>query len=112
MFGVCIRGEVSCLFCECVWRSTGSSVALPICGQAPKKSRAQVMLELARLEEYGGNIVEARRILTEARIKARSDWKVFLEGVLFERRNGKREDAVRDCAATGCCCRRCCCCYC
>ena len=55
------------------------------------------MLELARLEEYLGNVPAARAILTEARVKARGDWKVFLEGVLFERRNGKREDAVRDC---------------
>jgi hypothetical protein len=63
--------------------------------QAPRKSRAQVLLEYARLEEYLGNMDAARHTLTEARTKARGDWKVFLEAVLFERRNGDRGQAVR-----------------
>ncbi len=74
---------IECIDC-CVW------------WQVPSKSRAHVSLELARLEEYYGNISRARELLREARAHSKQDWKVFLESVLLERRVGCREAAVRD----------------
>ena len=61
----------------------------------PVKSKAMVLLEFARLEEYMGNTSEARKILQNSRLEAKHEWKVFLESVMLEFRNGRREDAVR-----------------
>ena len=63
--------------------------------EVPKKSRAPVMLELARLEEYSCHPDRAREVLADARLLAPYDWKVCLEGVLLERRVGRRNAAVR-----------------
>ncbi|GBG29162.1 Pre-mRNA-splicing factor CLF1 [Hondaea fermentalgiana] len=61
----------------------------------PAKSRAQVLLECSRIEEYEGNIDKAREVLVRARAETRHEWKVFLEAVMLELRNGHREDAIR-----------------
>mmetsp|Transcript_41132 Transcript_41132/g.66247 ORF Transcript_41132/g.66247 Transcript_41132/m.66247 type:complete len:1159 (+) Transcript_41132:364-3840(+) len=61
----------------------------------PSKSKPQVLLECSRLAEYMGVIKEARSILQRARKETRHEWKVFLESVMLEIRNGKREDAIR-----------------
>jgi len=61
----------------------------------PVKSRAQVLLECSRLEEYTGDIDAARSTLAQARRDTRSEWKVFLESVMLEVRNGRAEDAIR-----------------
>lgn len=54
----------------------------------PEKSRAYVYLECSRVEEYIGNISGARRILETARKDVKQEWKVFLESVLLEARDG------------------------
>ena len=61
----------------------------------PPKSRSQVLLEQSRVEEYCGNVVEARSVLARARKELGHQWKVFLESVLLERRVGQRLAAVR-----------------
>jgi len=61
----------------------------------PAKSRAQVLLECSRVEEYEGHVETARDVLLKARDETRHEWKVFLEAVMLELRNGHREDAIR-----------------
>ena len=56
--------------------------------ETPDKSRAFVYLECSRVEEYIGNIHGARRILEIARRDVKQEWKVFLESVLLEARDG------------------------
>ncbi len=41
-------------------------------------------------------MARARDILADARTHSHHDWKVFLEGVLLERRAGNRDQAVRE----------------
>lgn len=60
----------------------------------PPKMRPAVILEQARLEEYAGCPDAARRILDEAKVKAKHEWKVFLERVLLEIRAGDTEAAL------------------
>lgn len=62
--------------------------------EVPAKSRAQVLLERARADEYEGNLSSARETLRTACEETRHDWKVFLESVLLERRAGQREAAI------------------
>jgi len=52
----------------------------------PEKSKAQVMLECARLEEYAtpSQPQVAKDILQKACFEARNEWKVFLEAVMLE----------------------------
>jgi len=64
-------------------------------GDVPSKSKAQVLLEWSRLEEYVGNIDEARGVLYRARQETRNEWKAWLEATLLEVRNGRPEDAIR-----------------
>jgi la-related protein 1 len=44
--------------------------------EVPDKSRAQVLLECSRLEEYAGNVNSASRILARAQKETRHEWKV------------------------------------
>jgi len=61
----------------------------------PAKMCPAVLLEKARLEEYAGDVDSARRILADAKVTARHEWKVFLETVLLEIRAGDL-DAARE----------------
>lgn len=45
--------------------------------EVPKKSRANVLLECSRLEEFFGNIDRALDILARGQSEARHDWKVL-----------------------------------
>jgi tetratricopeptide (TPR) repeat protein len=60
----------------------------------PDKGRAVALLECARLEEYVGDIELAKAILCKSRIVSGSDWKVWLESVLFEIRCGNKVRAI------------------
>lgn len=56
--------------------------------EVPEKSKAHVLLECARLEEYASpqDPSVARYILNRACHETRSEWKVFLEAVMLELR--------------------------
>ena len=56
--------------------------------ETPEKSRAFVYLECSRLEEFIGNVDGARKILELARRDVKHEWKVYLESVLVEARDG------------------------
>ena len=58
-------------------------------GEAPLKSKTQVYLETARLEEFEGN-EEARDFLIVGQERSRKEWKIYLESVLLEMRYNKR----------------------
>ena len=60
----------------------------------PEKSKAVVLLECAKMEEYRGNLVLARAMLCKARYECRSDWKVWMESVFMEIRAGNRDQAI------------------
>mmetsp|Transcript_15225 Transcript_15225/g.22390 ORF Transcript_15225/g.22390 Transcript_15225/m.22390 type:complete len:1864 (+) Transcript_15225:253-5844(+) len=60
----------------------------------PEKGRSAVLLECARLEEFDGDTELAQAILCKARHSGNSDWKVWIESVSIEMRNGKRERAI------------------
>ena len=62
--------------------------------EVPQKNRAYVLVETARLEEYVGRDEAARQILADGRRTSQKEWKVFLESVLLEIRNGKRDAAI------------------
>mmetsp|Transcript_17759 Transcript_17759/g.21649 ORF Transcript_17759/g.21649 Transcript_17759/m.21649 type:complete len:664 (+) Transcript_17759:85-2076(+) len=62
----------------------------------PDKSRAQVLLECSRVEEYIGKIDKAREILAKARKETKHEWKVFLESVMLEVRCGNRDGALKE----------------
>ena len=54
----------------------------------PRKSRPQTLIEASRLEEALGRPHSAREMLRRARVSTRREWKVYLESVLFEERQG------------------------
>jgi len=60
----------------------------------PEKGRAVALLECARLEEYSGDVDLARAVLTKSRNVCGNDWKVWLESVLLEIRNGDQMRAL------------------
>ncbi|KAL3945445.1 MAG: hypothetical protein SGBAC_000498 [Bacillariaceae sp.] len=60
----------------------------------PEKGRAVALLECARLEEYAGDVDLARAVLTKSRNVCGNDWKVWLESVLLEIRNGDQMRAL------------------
>ena len=62
--------------------------------ETPEKSRAYVYLECARVEEFIGNVTGARKLLEMARRDVKHEWKVFLESVLLEARDGKMVVAI------------------
>ena len=62
--------------------------------EVPEKSKSNVFLECSRLEEYLGNTELAKEILEQAQIEVRGDWKIFLEAVLLEARQGHLLRAV------------------
>jgi tetratricopeptide (TPR) repeat protein len=66
---------------------------------APKKVCPTVLVEFARLEEYAGDVRLARAILAKAKVEAQYEWKVFLEAVLLEVRDGQHEAALREARA-------------
>lgn len=60
-----------------------------------EKGRSTVLLECARLEEFGGDLSLSRAILCKARQQfGKSDWKVWLSSVNLECRCGQRERAI------------------
>jgi len=61
----------------------------------PAKSKSQVYLEQSRLHELTGNVEQSRKILQEARKETSHEWKVFLESIMLELRNGNRNAALR-----------------
>jgi len=63
--------------------------------KVPPKMLPAVVLEQSRLEEYAGCVDAARKILDEAKIKAKHEWKVFLERVLLEIRACDQEAALQ-----------------
>jgi len=63
----------------------------------PKKSRATVLLDYSRLEEFFDNLDAAREILQNARINEKRDWKVFLESIMLEIRSNNTEQAIANC---------------
>jgi tetratricopeptide (TPR) repeat protein len=60
----------------------------------PEKGRIATLLECARLEEFDGDLDLARAILCKSRQALTSDWKIWLESVLLEIRDGKFLRAV------------------
>jgi len=62
--------------------------------EVPQKNKAYVLVETARLEEYVGRDEVARQILADGRRTSQKEWKVFLESVLLEIRNGNRDAAI------------------
>eukprot|EP00797_Seminavis_robusta_P014299 Sro216_g089500.1 n/a (621) ;mRNA; r:68452-70314 len=60
----------------------------------PEKGRATTLLECARLEEFSGDLGLARAILCRSRVDYGTDWKVWLESVLLEIRDGDHERAI------------------
>ena len=90
--------------------------------EVPEKKRAQVFLgkilfvevnllfsiEWSRIEEFHGNVDDARSVLSRARKEAKHEWKIFLESVLLELRSNnlsnamkQAEDALKIHAGTG-----------
>lgn len=62
--------------------------------EVPEKSKSVVFLECSRVEEYIGNVDVARDILKRARVEVRSDWKIFMESVMLESRQGNLKGAI------------------
>ena len=60
----------------------------------PEKGRSITLLECARLEEFCGDSELASAILCKSRALNATDWKVWLEGVLFEIRRGRYSRAI------------------
>ena len=54
----------------------------------PRKSRPQTLIEASRLEEALGRPHSAREMLRRARVATGREWKVYLESILFEERQG------------------------
>jgi lipopolysaccharide biosynthesis regulator YciM len=52
--------------------------------------------EWSRIEEFAGNVDEARSVLNRAKKEAKHEWKVFLETVLLELRNNNIPAAIRE----------------
>ena len=63
--------------------------------EVPIKSKSSVLLECSKLEEFVGNIDIARNILYKAEQEMKSEWKICLESVLLEARNGNIRQAIR-----------------
>jgi len=61
--------------------------------EAPQRMRAQVCIEQARTQEFLGNLQEAKMALDQAHACEGHDWKVFLEHIFMEARQGKPEVA-------------------
>jgi len=55
---------------------------------APIRVQAGVYIERARLEEFAGHLEEARGALSEAHSRGAYDWKVYLENIFLEARQG------------------------
>lgn len=53
-------------------------------------------LEWARLEEFIGNVDQARQVLKQARKEAKHEWKVFLETILLEIRSNNVKGAIAE----------------
>jgi tetratricopeptide (TPR) repeat protein len=64
--------------------------------EVPVKTRAVVLIECARLEEYTGDLKKARQFLKRAQREAKHEWKVFLESILLEMRAGEHERAIEE----------------
>jgi tetratricopeptide (TPR) repeat protein len=64
--------------------------------EVPNKTRASVLIECARMEEYLGKLDLARNYIKKAQKEAKHEWKVFLEGILLEMRNGQIERAIKE----------------
>src|SRR5690606_6296604 len=62
----------------------------------PEKMKSTVYIEMARLEEYLGNIDQARYYLSKAKHLTRDEWKVFLEAVLLEMRSNDFQSAKEE----------------
>jgi tetratricopeptide (TPR) repeat protein len=60
----------------------------------PVKGRIATLLECARLEEFAGDVDLARAILCKSRKELNTDWKVWLESVLLEARDGEHVRAL------------------
>jgi len=57
--------------------------------EVPEKMKATVLIEMSRLEEYLGNVDQARYYLRKAKRITSHEWKVFLEAVLLEIRSNE-----------------------
>jgi tetratricopeptide (TPR) repeat protein len=65
--------------------------------EVPIKQKSIVLIELAKYEEYMGNLSNARKYLKESQIESKNnDWKVFLESILLEIRNKNIENAIKE----------------
>ena len=64
---------------------------------SPEKGRSSTLLELVRLTEYEGNFDLVRSVLCKAFYHFANDWKIWLEGCLFELRQGHHEHALSLC---------------
>jgi tetratricopeptide (TPR) repeat protein len=63
--------------------------------EVPSKQKSIVLIELAKFEEYNGNLNKARYYLKESQIESKNnDWKVFLESILLEIRNKNIDKAI------------------
>eukprot|EP00808_Paulinella_micropora_P032341 g67634.t1 len=60
----------------------------------PKKSRAVVLMEKARVAEFFGDLEQARTILNSAKEETQ-EWKLYFEMVLLEARAGRYKSAIK-----------------
>lgn len=63
--------------------------------EAPQKKKYLVYLEFAKIEEYYGNINKARSILCYIKDEMKTEWKIFLEYVLFEMRQNNIQKSIQ-----------------
>lgn len=54
----------------------------------PSKGKSSVLLECVKLEEFVGNIDLARALMEKTKLDFKNDWKVWLQNVILESRNG------------------------
>lgn len=61
----------------------------------PNKGKSSVLLECVKLEEFVGNIDLARALMEKTKLEFKNDWKVWLQNVMLESRNGNRALAIK-----------------
>lgn len=65
--------------------------------ESPVKSKGLIYLECSRVEEYSLNVAAARRILIQACTEYKSEWRLYLELIMLEARQGRFNHALTVC---------------
>lgn len=61
----------------------------------PRRSKAIVLLETARTEEFEGRIDAAQEVLARGKAEFKGEWKLFLESILVDYRASRFHDAIQ-----------------